>query len=244
MGEERHPTMKEAIPAPARASLDEWAATASDPDLNENRALALLKHAELPGDVLEAIHKNAHAMKSRKVRNALVAHPRTPRHISVPMIRHLFTFDLMSLSLAPLAHADIKMAADEALISRMETVSSGERLSLARRASGRVAGELLNDAEVRIVRAALDNGRLTEAFVVKAVLRAGVPAHTVLAVCHHPKWSCRREVRTALLRSEETPMAQAVEFARGVPAGLLREILHESRLPANVKAYLLAQTEK
>ena len=55
------------------------------------------------------------------------------------------------------------------------------------------------------------------------------------------KWSLRRDVRVALLRNEKTPMSRAVEFAHGLPAALLQEILRESKLPVNVKEYLLAE---
>ena len=34
---------------------------------------------------------------------------------------------------------------------------------------------------------------------------------------------------------------RAVEFAHGLPAALLHEILRESKLPVNVKEYLLAE---
>ncbi len=75
----------------------------------------------------------------------------------------------------------------------------------------------------------------------KAVLRADAPSHTVTAICDHEKWSLRRDVRVALLRNEKTPMSRAVEFAHGLPAALLHEILRESKLPVNVKEYLLAR---
>jgi hypothetical protein len=207
--------------------------------LNEDSVLALLKQPDLAPAILEKISKNSGARKLRKVKLALVAHPKTPRHISLPMVRHLFTFDLMQLALFPVVPADVKRAAEEALIHRLETISSGERLSLARRASGGVAGELLLDKEPRVMQAALENSRLTEAPIIKAVLRQNASASLVQAICHHPKWSFRREIRVALLRSQHTPMARAVEFARGMPLPALREILHSSRLSAEVKAYLL-----
>jgi hypothetical protein len=207
--------------------------------LNEDSVLALLKQPDLAPAILEKISKNSGARKLRKVKLALVAHPKTPRHISLPMVRHFFTFDLMQLALFPVVPADVKRAAEEALIHRLETISSGERLSLARRASGGVAGELLLDKEPRVMQAALENSRLTEAPIIKAVLRQNASASLVQTVCHHPKWSFRREIRVALLRSQHTPMARAVEFARGMPLPALREILHSSRLPADVKAYLL-----
>ncbi len=207
--------------------------------LNEDSALALLKQPDIASDVLEKISKSA-LMKFRKVKLAIAGHPKTPRHVSLPMVRHLFTFDLMQVALIPIVPADVKKAAEDTLIHRLETISSGERLTLARRASGRVAGELLLDKENSVMQAALENPRLTEVAIVKAVLKPNALAPFVHAVCHHAKWSLRREIRIALLRSQHTPMAKAVEFARGIPVPMLKEILHNSRLPQ--ESYLLKET--
>jgi hypothetical protein len=219
-------------------------AMAADAGLTEDLALSLLKRADVPADALEKLGKNGSALKSRKVKLGLVEHPRTPRHISLPLVRQLYTFDLMHVALTPVVPADIKMAADEALCHRMETISAGEKLTLAHRASGRVAGELLLDPEARVVHAALENSRLTEAAIVRALTRHEGSAAFVEAVCHHRQWSLRREVRVALLRNEKTPMARAVEFARTLPAGQVREILQGSRLPGNVKELLLKEVER
>jgi hypothetical protein len=221
------------------AAADVLTAAASDPALTEDLALTLLKRGDLPAEVFDQLSKNSGVRKSRKVKLALVEHPKTPRHVSMPMVRHQFTFDLMKVALTPVVPADIKIAAEEELIHRLEKISSGEKLSLARRASGRIAGALLLDPEQRVFHAALENSRLTEAYVIKALMRREAPAVFVEAVCHHAKWSSRREIRVALLRNEKTPLASALEFARSLPAGPVREILHSSRLPENVKSHLL-----
>jgi hypothetical protein len=223
------------------ASSDVLKAAASDPALPEDLALALLKRADLPSEVLEQLSKNGGAMKSRKVKLALVEHPKTPRHVSLPMVRHLFTFDLMRVALTPVVPADIKRAADESLINRLETISIGERLALAHRASGRVAGALLLDPEPRVIHAALENSRLTEAAVIQGLTRYHAPAAFVEGVCRHAKWSVRREIRIALLRNEKTPLARALEFAHALPAALVREILKGSRLPTNIKSYVMRE---
>ena len=152
-------------------------AAASDPALTEDLALVLLKQSDLPTQALDRLSRNRSVMKSRKVRLALVEHPRTPRHISVPMVRHLFTFDLMRVALTPVVPADIKMSAEESLINRLERLSQGERLSLGHRASGRVAAVLLLDPEPRVIHAALENSRLTESAVIKALMRRGRRRH-------------------------------------------------------------------
>ena len=92
---------------------------------------------------------------------ALVCHPHTPRRVSVPLARQFYTVDLLKVALSPSVPADVKVAADEMLIARLKTITLGERLSLARRASGRVAGSLLLDSETRVMQSALQNPRLT-----------------------------------------------------------------------------------
>ena len=85
-------------------------AVAADARLTEDLALALLNHRDLPREALEALSKNGPLMRQRKVRMAIVMHPRTPRHVSVPTIRHLYTFELMQVALLPSVLPDVKHA--------------------------------------------------------------------------------------------------------------------------------------
>jgi len=232
--------------------------TAADPALTEDFALALLKRADLPPEVIEQLAKNTNALKSRKVKIALASHSKTPRHVSVPLARQFYTFDLMKVALSPTVPADVKVAVDDVLISRLKTVTIGERLTLARRASGRVAAALLLDVETigtkivgaktiaretRVMLAALENPRLTEALVINSVLRTAASAALVHAVAQHAKWSCRREIRAALLRTEHLSLARALEFSHEIPGPLLHELLTASRLPAQIKDQLLRENQ-
>jgi hypothetical protein len=257
------PSATPAAPKPA-----DLLRTAADPDLTEDLALALLKRADLPPEVLEQLAKNVSALRSRKVKVALVSHPHTPRHVSVPLARQFYTFDLMKVALSPTVPADVKIATDDVLISRLKTVTIGERLTLARRASGRVAAALLQDVagmegktgdgqnvdvriinaetvarETRVMQTALENPRLTEALVISSVLRPAAGAALVHAVARHQKWSPRREIRAALLRTEHLSLARALEFSREIPAPLLHELLASSRLPAPIKDQLLRESQ-
>ncbi len=223
---------------------DDWLRAAADPALTGDLALALLKRADLPGEVLEQLAKNRGALKLRKVKIAVACHPHTPRHVSVPLIRQFYTFDLMKVALSPLVPADVKLSADETLTSRLKTITLGERLTLARRGSGRIAGALLLDKEQRIMRAALENSRLTESPVVQAVLNPLANVALVQAVSRHAKWSCRRDVQIALLRTEYLSLARALAFANGIAPSQLREILNTSRLSDKIKEQLLRESRK
>ena len=201
----------------------------------------------------------------------------------MPLARQFYTFDLLKVALSPRVPADVKVAVDNVLISRLKTVTLGERLTLARRASGRVAAALLLDVEtgdgkamdhkamdrkardrkivdrktipgktiaakavardIRVMQAALENPRLTEALVINSVLGPAASAALVQAVARHAKWSRRREIRAALLRTAHLSLARALEFSREIPAPLLEEVLASSRLPAPIKAQLIRQRQ-
>jgi hypothetical protein len=210
---------------------------------SEDLALAQLKNRDLPTQDIEQLSQDSSTMKSRKVRMAVAAHPHTPRRIALRVIREFFTFELMQFAVTPAAAADLKRVADELLISRLASISLGERISLARRSSQMVAGALLVDKEQRVWQPALENTRLTESSVVKALQKSVSAPAFVEAVSHHSKWSVRPEIRMALLRNAHTPLARAIEFARNLPPSQLRDILHTSRLPATIKDYLRKITE-
>jgi len=224
--------------SPAPVSDDSIPPESADQALTEDQALAWLKQNDLAAETISQISMNAGAAKSRKVKLAIVEHPKTPRRVSLRLLRELFTFDLMQVALAVTTPGDVKRAAEDSMLGRLEAISFGERASLARRASGRIAAQLLLDSEPRVIRAALANARLTETLLVRALTRPAAPAALAQAVCGDAKWSCRREVRIALLRNEHTPLARALEYARALPVAVVREVLQASRLPAELREHL------
>jgi len=224
-------------------SADVLREAAAHPGMNEDLTLALLARRDIPGAAVEALVKNPGVMKHRKVVAAIVGHPRTPRHVSLPMVRTLYVFELMQVALTPAVAPDIKRAAEDQIVVRLETVSIGERLTLAKQGSNRIAEALLADPEPRIVEAALLNPRMTEASVVQALGREAAPAHFIEQTCRHPKWSLRREVQLALLKSEHAPWARVLAFVQAFSTHTLRDILKHSRLRANVKMYLIEELD-
>lgn len=209
----------------------------SDSPLTEDIALALLENRDPPLPEIERIVDSA-VIKSRKVRLALATHPRAPRRIALRLIRELYTFDLVQFSMLPAVPADLKRVADELLVARLASITLGERISLAHRCSAMVTGALLLDKESRVWQTALENPRLTEASIIRALQRPQATPVFVEAICHHPKWSLRPEIRISLLRNAHTPLARALEFARPLAPAQLRDVLHGSRLSAQIKAYL------
>ena len=219
-------------------------AVAADPRLTEDLALALLNHRDLPREALEALNKNGQLMKQRKVRLAVVVHPRTPRHISVPTIRHIHTFELMQVALLPVVPPDVKRVAEEVVISKIANISSGERSTLAKQSSGRVAAALLLDKEERIMQAALTNPQMTEMFIVRALKMERGTELLAPAVSRHQKWAFRNDVKAALLGNKNTPPARMIQLAAELPVNLIKEVLRNGRVSPQARNSLLAVLEK
>jgi hypothetical protein len=247
----RSETKKISLPADADlerlvhdSSLEILTAVAADARLTEDLALALLNHRDLPREALEALSKHAPLMRQRKVRMAVVMHPRTPRHVSVPAIRHLYTFELIQVALLPSVQPDVKRAAEEVLINKLASISSGERITLARRSSGRVAAALLLDKEERIMLAALTNPQMTEIFIVRALKFEHGTELLAPAVSRHQKWSYRNDVKAALLGNRNTPSGKVIHLAAELPVNLIKDVLRSGRLSSQAKNSLLAVLEK
>jgi hypothetical protein len=132
----------------------------------------------------------------------------------------------------------LRRFADELLISRVASITLGECISLARRSSEMVAGALLLHRETAVWQAALQNPRLTERAIIKALSRTAATSAFVVFLSRDPKWASRAEIRLALLRNPHTPPERAAEFARELPAAQLRDALHSSRLSEEVKEFL------
>lgn len=219
-------------------------AVAADSRLTEDLALALLNRRDLPREALEALSKNGHVARQRKVRLGLVAHPHTPRHVSVPTIRHIYTFEIMQVAMLPSVPPDVRRAAEEVLIGKMSTIGSGERLTLAKQGSGRVAAALLTDKEERIMLAALSNPRMTEMWIVKALKAETGTELLAPAVSRHQKWSFRNDVKGALLGNKHTPAARVIQLASELPVNLIKDVLRTGRLSPQAKNSLQAVLEK
>jgi hypothetical protein len=85
---------------PAPLALDDPANEGAT-EQSEDQAIALVKRSDVSAAELAVLARNPSVMRNRKVSLALSTHSRTPRHIVLPMLRRLFTFDLMQVALSP-----------------------------------------------------------------------------------------------------------------------------------------------
>jgi hypothetical protein len=215
-------------------------ALARNPNLQERDLLRLLERKDLPGEVLREIAAHKEAARNYAVRLALVRHPKTPRLISLPILKFLYLFDLVRVCQTPAVPADVKLAAEEMILKKVETVPRGEQIALARRGSGRVAAGLLVTEDRELIAAALDNPYLSEAHLLRVLALETLPAVVVESLAHHEKWSHRYQLRLALIRNPHTPLQLVLAFLPDMAVNDLRDICLDRRMPEQVRRYVLA----
>ncbi len=213
-------------------------ALVDNPRFEEQQALVLLSRKELSWKVLERLGQRNDLLKSYRIKNALARHPHAPRSVSLPLMRHLYLADLLKVSATPGVPADVRRVVEEQIAQRASTLSLGERVSLARQGAGRVLAALLLDKDASVVRIALDNPRLTEDLLVRALSFETMKPEAVELAAAHPRWSTSYSVRTALLRQPQTSLARVLSLAEQVLLKDLMELLEDPRMPAARRAYL------
>jgi hypothetical protein len=217
-----------AIPLAAELSTcssDELLKLLAHANLDESQLLLLLERKDLSADVLDEVCRHRDWLRSYRVKRALAFHPRVPRIRAVRLVRDLLLVDLVKLSLAPVAVADLRHLAEDQILSRLGEVSLGEKLSLSRRASARVLAALIAQDMPRLFEPALRNTRLTEAQVLKLLANHRLPERVVVAIGSHPRWESLPNIRLALLRHPQMPHDMAVQALRHITVADLKALL-------------------
>jgi hypothetical protein len=215
-------------------------ALAHNPHLQERDLLRLLERGDLPQEVVRELANHPEAQHKYKVRFALARHPKTPRLVSLPILKFLYLFDLVRLTQTPAVPTDLKIIAEETILKKLEGVPRGEKISLARRGTGRLAASLLVSADPELTRAALENPYLTEGHLLKVLTRENLPPAAVELLAQHERWSLRYYVRLALIRNPLTPLARVLAFLPEMAVIDLREICLDHRMPGPVRKYVQA----
>ena len=209
-----------------------------NPAFDETHVCLLLERKDLSGLLLEEISKRKEWRASYRVRLGLAAHPRTPRLVAMRLLRELHLMDLVRISLLPSSSMELRRLADERVLTRLAQLPLGQKLTLARRGSARVAAGLVAEGPEQVASVALDNAFLTESQLLKTLAKETVSPRTLTAVAKHQKWSKLANVRVALLRHRHLPEEAAPALASGLPKRDMEDLIGLSRLRESVRALL------
>jgi len=215
-----------------------------NPNLDEAKLCLLLTRKDLPSELLAEIGERKSLLKNYAAKKALMFHPRTPRLIGLRLLRDIHLMDLVQFALSPSVSVELKLQAETQIIGRIPQLPLGQKITLARRGPGRVAGSLVAEGHPEVLRVALENPFLTEAHLLKVLAREKVPLTVVHSVCRHAKWSQTYNVRLALVRNPSAPLATILAFLPELTVNDLRELASPGIVPENLRKYLQAEVQK
>lgn len=215
-----------------------------NPSLEETQLCMLLERKNLPGEVLEEVARRKPLLKSYRVKKALAFHPRTPRLVTMRLLRDLYLMDLVQITLLPGIPTELKRNAEDQLVSRLPQMPLGQKITLARRGPARLAGALLAEGHAQIVTIVLDNAYLTEAQVLKVLSREKIPPGVVRTISQHRKWSISYNVRLALVRHPLSPLATVLAYLPELTVSDLRELASPGIVPESLRKYLQAEVQR
>jgi hypothetical protein len=215
-----------------------------NPLLEETQLCILLERRDLPGAILEEVARRKPLLKSYRVKKALAFHPRTPRLVTLRLLRDLYLMDVVQLTLLPGIPTELKRNAEDQLTSRLPQLPLGQKITLARRGPARLAGALLAEGHAQIITVVLDNAYLTEAQVLKVLSREKIPPRVVRAISQHRKWSIRYNVRLALVRHPASPLATVLAYLPELTVSDLKELASPGIVSESLRKYLQAEVQR
>jgi len=211
-----------------------------NPHLREQDLLRLLERKDLPAEVVHELAGHKQVRRSYAVKLALARHPKTPRLVSLSILKFLHMFDLVRVAQTPAVPADVKMAAEAMILRKLSGLPRGEKINMARRGTGSVAAGLLMSTDQALIEAALDNPHLTESHLFKLLAYQNLPPVVVQLIAQHERWSHHYHLRLALIRNPLAPLARVLFFLPDLAVNDLRDICVDHRMPEPVRKYVRA----
>ncbi|HYA97552.1 MAG TPA: hypothetical protein VEH49_05620 [Methylomirabilota bacterium] len=215
-----------------------------NPVLDETRLCLLLERKDLPGEIVEAVARRRPLMKNYRVKRGIAFHPHAPRLVALRLLRDLYLMDLSQLALSPTVVPELKRQAEEHLLARLPQLPLGQKIALARRGPGRVAGALLAEGHTQVVAVALDNANLSESQLLKALWTPKLPERVLTALANHRKWSFNYNIRIAMVRHPRSPLAVVLAILPELTLSDLRQLAAPGIVSESLSNYLRAEVAR
>lgn len=190
----------------------------------EEEALAVLEHPYCTAALCQALARNPRLAGFYSVRLRLVQHRQTPQAHAVRFVHYLYWPDLVRLSVDVTVTPAVRRAVDTQLLLKVDKLTLGERVSVARRCSDALIKTLLFDPDAKVFAALLVNQLLKEDHLVMLASSERATAEKLAILAGDRKWSFRYAIRKALVTNPRTPRAVAASHLRHLSLHDLRQI--------------------
>jgi hypothetical protein len=203
--------------------------------LGEEEMQLLLRNPRVSPATLTRIGRDPRWTRKGEIRRLLVQHPQAPLSLARTLLGLLFWTEMLEVSVNLRVQPTIRRQAERMLGLRLEGMSTGEKISLARRAPRGVVAGLIHGDDPRILRSLLANPRLLEQDAVTIATSARTPPESLTHLAHHPNWGRRLGVRQALVRNTRTPVSVALRLLFGLPGRDLSVLVRDPAVPKIVR---------
>src|SRR5262245_20998603 len=207
-------------PAPDPRSAP--ASTPHDAALDE--ACRALRARRISPELLGRIASDSRLQSSYEVRLRTVLRPELPLAAGLPLLGSLLWRDLARVMDDVRLFAPLRARAEQLLSERIEEMTSGEKVTLARLATRVLIRSLRDTYDARVIAALLSNPRAIEEDALRIARSEQSPARVLTVLARHERWGERHAIRMALAQNRRCPAADALRALRGLPAGDLARI--------------------
>lgn len=205
------------------------------PELGASAVRQALANPYAGREVVEILAAERRLLSAYEVRRALAGHPQTPQVTALRFIPGLYWRDLVELGLDVRVRPAVRRSADRYLVERLPSLATGEKMTIARRAGHGVLMRLRHDPDRRVIRALLENPRLTEGLLSPLVRSTSTPPAVLTLVAESPRWGVRYDVRVGLVRNPRTPVETALRQLPHLKKIDLEAVASLPALPAPVR---------
>jgi hypothetical protein len=203
--------------------------------LTASTAVQALRNPHLSVQAIALLIAAKHLMTSYQLRKELATHVRTPEAIALRLVSGLYWRDLARVGADGRTRPLVRRHADQQLALRLPSLALGERISLARIATPTLMGALRKDGNPRVIRALLENPRMTEGQLMPLVSSTTTTGAILGLIAADRRWGARYSVRAALARNARTPVEVAVRLLSGLRKSELRAVADHHALAAAVR---------
>lgn len=208
---------------------------ASDSAGSRDTLLRLLRDRQAPAAQLARLARDPRFARDHEVKRAVALHPNTPLAVSRELLPQLFWRELAEAVADSRLHPAVRRTAEECLERCLDHLALGERVALARRASGSIVRSLATSRDTPVLIALAGNPHLDERDALLIASGADAPAEALTELASHDKWGRWRSVRQALVRNQRTPAASALRLVETLDEQELRRLAQDDKVPRIVR---------
>jgi hypothetical protein len=184
----------------------------ANPAMTPQHVVVLLRNTGITRDIVEEICRNEEWLSHQNVQFGIVNCPKTPHTLALRVLQLLYWNDLLKTAANMRLPPRLRRTAESHLRDKVNELTPGEKMTLARTGPRVVISFLRSETEPRIIAALLRNPHMIEGDVVQIANDEFAAPEVLAAIGKDYKWSGSYAVRLALVRNERTPLPAALAF--------------------------------